>query len=114
MYDRIQRARKLRRTMTEQEQIVWTKLRGRRFHEFKFRRQIPMGPYVADFVCLKEWLIVELDGGQHNEAKSKDHDADRDLWFKNQGFRVLRFWNHEATADWEAVEEVIWRALRKE
>jgi very-short-patch-repair endonuclease len=113
MYDRIRRARQLRRTMTEHEQFVWSKLRSRRFSDFKFRRQVPMGSYVADFVCLKQWLIIELDGGQHNAVEGRENDVTRDLWFRNQGFRVLRFWNHEVTEDWEAIEEQIWRELHR-
>ena len=76
--------------MTEAEHVLWRILRDRRFAGTKFRRQVPIGPYVADFACFNARLIIEADGGQHNESHS---DAVRDAWFAAQGFRVLRFWN---------------------
>ena len=105
------RARKLRRNLTETERFVWARLRDRRFEDFKFRRQVPLGNYIVDFVCFDCRLIVELDGGQHNEADAREYDAERTCWLEAEGFRVLRFWNHEALDDWEAVEEVIWQVL---
>jgi very-short-patch-repair endonuclease len=104
------RARALRRTMTDAERILWSRLRNRRFAHYKFRRQVPLGPFIADFVCFDRRLIVELDGGQH--AQQKEYDADRTNWLAENGFRVVRFWNHELTLDREAVEELIWSRLQ--
>ena len=73
------RAKDLRRTQTEAEAFVWIELRGRRLADFKFRRQVPLGSYIVDFVCLDRRVIVELDGGQHNEATHKAYDARRVL-----------------------------------
>ena len=106
-----QRARELRRELTPCEQDLWQRLRAKRFAGYKFRRQEPIGRYIADFVCLRIRLVVELDGSQHQQAV--DHDQVRDEWLKTQGFRVLRFWNSDWTQDADAVLEVIWRALEE-
>lgn len=105
----LERARQLRRNLTDTERFVWQRLRSRRFAGFKFRRQMPVGPYIVDFVCLSRRLILELDGGQH--ADQKEYDARRTSWLESQGFEVLRFWDHEVLQEWEAVEEAIWRRL---
>ena len=104
------RARDLRRAPTEAEDFLWQELRGRAFKSLKFRRQFPLGNYIVDFVCLERRLIIELDGGQHNEQADRQYDAARDAWLRSQGFRVLRFWNNEVFEDWEAVAEGIWKA----
>jgi len=88
--DSLHFARKLRKNMTDAERKLWSALKDRRFESCKFRRQVPMGRYIADFVCFERRLIVEVDGGQHSESMK---DADRDAWFSSQGFRTLRFWN---------------------
>lgn len=100
-----ERARALRREMTDAERLLWHHLRARRFERLKFRRQKPLGRYIADFVCMELQLIIELDGGQH--LQQSDYDARRDDWLRAQGFRVLRFWNHEALQQTEAVLEQI-------
>ena len=86
-------ARRLRSAMTDAEQRLWYHLRGRRFVGAKFRRQMPLGKYIVDFVCLEQRLVLELDGGQHAEQTSADQV--RDEWLQACGFRVLRFWNNE-------------------
>ena len=82
--------RHLRKNMTEAEGKLWSALRDRRFEGFKFRRQVPIGRYIVDFVNFEKRLIIEVDGGQHSESA---YDAVRDAWLKSQGFRILRFWN---------------------
>ncbi len=82
-----------RREPTIAEDMLWRELRGRRCSGLKFRRQCPLGPYVADFVCFEARLIVELDGPVHNGPAEKAHDKRRDAWLRDQGFRVLRFSN---------------------
>ncbi len=101
-------ARALRRNMTDAEHLLWRHLRGHRLNGQKFRRQQPMGPYVVDFVHFGAKLIVECDGGQHNEAA---RDSRRDAWLREQGFHVLRFWNHEVLKDTGAVLDRIHDAL---
>jgi len=101
--------RKLRNNPTDAERALWRQLRLRHFGGHKFRRQQPLGPYIVDFVCLEKRLIIEVDGGQHNEQIG--YDAKRSAWLEAQGFRVLRFWNHEVLQQIEAVKETIARAL---
>ena len=97
-------ARSLRRDMTEAEDKLWHELRSRRLDRIKFRRQVPIGRYVADFACLEAKLIVEIDGSQHAESP-RDHVRDAEL--KSRGFRVLRFWNDEVLRELDAVCDTI-------
>ncbi|OOG20580.1 hypothetical protein B1C78_17240 [Thioalkalivibrio denitrificans] len=107
---RIRIARELRSRMTDAELLLWRRLRHRQLDGHKFRRQHPLGPYVVDFVCLEVCLVLELDGGQHAEQVWQDRR--RDAWLVEQGFRVLRFWNHEVLQETEVVLEVILAAVR--
>jgi very-short-patch-repair endonuclease len=88
-----ERARKLRKNMTDAERALWARIRRRQILDCKFRRQQPLGDYIVDFVCLEKKLIIELDGGQHIEQE--EYDSRRTHWLEEQGFRVLRFWNHD-------------------
>jgi len=108
----LERARELRRLQTDAEQWIWSKLRNRRFVSFKFRRQVPLGPFIVDFACFDRRLIVELDGGQHTQQQ--EYDCRRTAWLASQGFRVVRIWNHEVWQDADAVEELLWRALHEQ
>jgi 2-isopropylmalate synthase len=101
-------ARALRRNSTDAERIIWRLLRDRRLDGVKFRRQVPIGPFVADFASVEHRLVVELDGGQHAESKS---DALRDSFLAANGWRVVRFWNNEVMRNREGVWESIQRAL---
>ncbi|HNB26135.1 MAG TPA: DUF559 domain-containing protein [Alphaproteobacteria bacterium] len=87
------RARQLRATQTDVERLLWLRLRDRRLNGAKFRRQVPLGPYIVDFVCMDSRLVIELDGSQHADQTS--YDAARTDFLKSQGYRVLRFWNNE-------------------
>ena len=103
-------ARRLRKTPTDAEMRLWAVLRRRQIEGARFRRQAPIGPYVVDFACFAERLVVEVDGGQH--AHQQDRDTARTAWLETQGFRVLRFWNHEVLGNIEGVAERIAGALR--
>ena len=105
------RARALRLNMTDAERKLWYVLRDRRFAGFKFSRQVPVGPFIADFVCFEERLVIEVDGGHHAESL---RDQRRDRWFSANEFRVLRFWNNEVLTNLEGVMAVIARALKLE
>jgi very-short-patch-repair endonuclease len=100
-------ARALRRNATGVEQTMWRLLRDRRLADIKFRRQIPIGPFVADFASIAYRLVVELDGSQHVESPS---DARRDAFLVSEGWRVLRFWNNDVTQNREGVLESIVQA----
>lgn len=93
------RARQLRKDMTDAEKAFWSRVRDKRFHGLRFRRQHPVGPYVVDFYCAVVNLVVEIDGGQHNDAK----DAPRTAFLENRGLRIVRFWNHDVLKDVESV-----------
>jgi very-short-patch-repair endonuclease len=86
-------AKSLRRRMTDAERKLWGALCNRQLGEHKFRRQVPIGPYVVDFVCFGENLVIEIDGGQH--AENIDRDATRTEWLEQEGYRVIRFWNND-------------------
>jgi very-short-patch-repair endonuclease len=101
-------ARDLRARMTEAETRLWFHLRRRELGGRRFRRQHPIGPYIADFACLDAGLVVELDGSQHLLSRT---DAQRDACLRRHGFRVLRFWNDEVLLRLEDVLEAILRAL---
>ena len=100
-----ERARRLRKNMTDAERALWRYLRMRQLDGHKFRRQVPIGPYIADFVCLKAMLVIEVDGGQHADAVT--YDSRRDDFMRGQGYRILRFWNNEVLANIEGVWDVI-------
>ena len=97
-------ARKLRANMTDSERELWSRLRGEQMG-VKFRRQHPLGNYVVDFACLSPKLIIELDGSQH--ADQMAYDAQRDAFFREQGFAVLRFGSNEPVLNIEGVLTVI-------
>ena len=96
-------ARRLRRDSTEAEQRLWYYLRSRRLGGFKFRRQVTLGRFIADFACVEARLIVEADGGQHNDKR----DAARTEYLEGLGWKILRFWNNDVLQQTNAVLEVI-------
>src|SRR6202167_1298090 len=93
-------ARELRSRMTDAERKLWFALKDRRFAAFKFRRQVTVGPYIADFLCFEKRLIVEVDGGQHADSV---RDAERDNWLAQNKFQLLRFWNNDVLQNLEGV-----------
>jgi very-short-patch-repair endonuclease len=101
-------ARALRAGSTEAERRLWYHLRSRRMRGAKFRRQHPIGPYIVDFVCIEHRLIVELDGGQHQERAC--YDRRRDGMLRSRGFRILRFWNHDVLQRTAEVLDEIFRS----
>ena len=101
-------ARALRRTGTDAERAMWRLLRDRRLEGVKFRRQVPIGPFVADFASITCRLVVELDGGQHAGSAS---DARRDAYLIAEGWRVLRFWNNDVMQNRVGVLESIAQAV---
>jgi very-short-patch-repair endonuclease len=102
--------RKLRVEMTDAERALWQVLRDRQLSGLKFRRQHPFRSYILDFVCLENNLVIELDGGQHQQHVPYDEERTKAL--RAAGFTVLRFWNNEIFQEFEAVREKIWTAVR--
>jgi|SRR5271155_5865171 very-short-patch-repair endonuclease len=103
------RARQLRRDQTDAEKKLWSRLRANRFSQFHFRRQFPIGNFIADFACPQSGLVIELDGGQHLEQAGKD--AWRTELIEQRGFTVMRFWDSEVLMDIDGVMERIAQCL---
>ncbi len=106
-----QTARRLRANATNAEEILWRQLRRSPVLGTHFRRQVPIGPYVADFACMAARLVVEVDGSQHGEASGAERDQARTSWLESAGYRVLRFWNNDATQNIDGVLEAIHQAM---
>jgi very-short-patch-repair endonuclease len=104
-------ARSLRKRLTDAERVLWKHFRNNQFENVKFRRQQPIGPYVVDFISFSNKLVIEVDGGQHAEMQEKDRE--RDLYFINKGYRVLRFWNNEVLLNTEGVLHAIREEIKK-
>jgi len=105
-------ARRLRREATPAEKRLWAQLKQLELPFGHFRRQIPMGPYFANFAHLGLRLVVELDGGQHGMPAAQAHDATRTAYLVEQGYTVMRFWNHEVSENLDGVVERFFRALQ--
>ena len=105
---KVARARQLRRVENEAEEKLWHELRGRRLNGFKFVRQLPIGPYFADFACRERDLVVEVDGSQHAGRTS---DLYRDETMNRNGWSVLRVWHADVLKDRRAVLDTILAAL---
>jgi len=103
-----ERARRLRSLMTDAERKLWYRLRHRQLDSHRFRRQVPISPFIADFACVAQKLIVEVDGGQH---RNNPHDAARDAYLRRGGWHILRFWDNDALMQTDAVLEVILKQL---
>ena len=101
---RLRNAKAMRHVATDAEKKLWRLLRSRQLDSVKFRRQVPIGDYIVDFVCHERRLIVEADGGQHAENA---RDTARDRWLSDSGYRVLRFWNNDLLRNSTGVLEAI-------
>jgi very-short-patch-repair endonuclease len=109
----ILRARELRSNASDAEQKLWRLLRQKQLNGLRFRRQFPLGPYFADFVCLPARLVVEVDGSQHSDVSQAAHDLRRTAWLSRNNFRVIRFWASEVMTNTSGVMEGIEAALRE-
>jgi very-short-patch-repair endonuclease len=105
---RTNRARTLRRADNDAEKALWSELKGRQLNGARFTRQLPIGPYFADFACRESRLVIELDGSQHVES---DYDRRRDQFMVEEGWSVLRFWNVDALVERNAVVDTVLAAL---
>ena len=104
-------ARALRKNSTDAERIIWSELRDHRLAGASFRRQVPIQNYIADFVCHAAKLVIELDGGQHFSDRGEQADAARSRVIEAQGFKVLRFNNHDVMANRAGILETIATAI---
>jgi len=101
--EKLEKCKTLRKNSTPQEIIVWSRLRAKRFHNLKFKRQYPIGKYIVDFICLDKKLIVEIDGSQHKEESQERYDKERTKYLEKLGFKIIRFWNDEVNTNIEGV-----------
>ncbi len=108
----LENAKSLRKNMTPEERILWKIFRNKNFYGFKFRRQTPIGIYIVDFLCINPKVIIELDGGQHNESDNIRYDKKRTMYLESQGYKVLRFWNNDIHSDIDGVCEKILMVLK--
>src|SRR6266545_305997 len=104
-------ARRLRANATDTEARLWRHLRRAPMLGSHFRRQVPIGPYVADFACMAARLVIEVDGSQHGSEDGRVQDETRTRWLQKEGYRVLRFWNNDVTQNIQGVLETVHAAL---
>ena len=107
----VENARRLRHEATDADGLLWRMLRNRQFGGYKFRRQVPVGHYILDFLCIEARLAVELDGGQHAQMERELADQRRSAGLEERGIRIVRFWNDEVLRDPEGTAERLWVAL---
>ena len=109
LHQTISFARTLRANQTQMEKIIWQKLRARRFHNLKFRRQVAIGPYIVDFYCADHKLVIEVDGGIH--VLQQTYDRDREIYLCKCGYKVIRITNRFIREWTVETLEKIWRAV---
>jgi very-short-patch-repair endonuclease len=107
-----ERARTLRKTMSDGERKLWYALRARQIEGARFRRQHPIGRYIVDFVCLERRLVVEVDGAHHTEDHQIAYDARRDRWLTTEGYRVMRVPAAEVFNNLSGVVDTVWDTLQ--
>lgn len=98
-------ARNLRKNTTPQEYKLWQLLRNKQFNGIKFIRQYPIGSYIADFCCRKLKIVIEIDGGQHNNTNDIEYDNKRTKYLSEKGYKVIRFWNNEIDDNIDGIYE---------
>ena len=111
MNNKIILARNLRKNATIQERRLWNLLKNRQFHNLKFKRQQPIGDYIVDFICKEAKIIIEVDGGQHNESENIDYDKIRTEFLRGLGYKVIRIWNNEIYENIEGVINILEQAI---
>ena len=104
-------ARMLRKNLTSQERVLWKFLRNRQVMGLKFKRQVPIGNYIVDFLCEEKKIIIELDGGQHNFENNIQKDTERTQFLNAEGYKVYRFWNNDVDDNLEGVYQKILEIL---
>jgi very-short-patch-repair endonuclease len=104
-------SRKLRKNMTDAENLLWTRIRNKQLKGYQFYRQKIVGNYIVDFYCSRANLVVEVDGGQHYDNGAKQKDRTRDEYMLSLGLRVLRFSDREVFENLNGATEKIWENL---
>jgi very-short-patch-repair endonuclease len=104
-------ARRLRFNRTDAEDRLWRRLRHWPMQGTHFRRQVPIGPYIADFACMAAHVVIELDGSQHGLDENRTRDETRTRWLEAAGYRIIRFWNNDLVNNMDGVLEKIYSAV---
>ncbi len=105
--DNLEKAKELRKNMTPQERKLWKILRNHQFYDFEIRRQYPIDKYIVDFICRIKKIIIEIDGGQHNEKETIEYDKKRSFDLNKLGYKVVRFWNNDIDKNIEGVYKIL-------
>lgn len=108
----LKKARALRKTMPKSEVILWSRLRRQQLSGYRFRRQVPIGPFIADFACVDLKLVIEVDGATHSAATEMAYDRRRTMFLEEQGWHVWRVWNNEVYENLDGVLEALLIELR--
>lgn len=98
-----EKARYLRNNQTPQERKIWTIIRNRQFFGYRFLRQYCIGSYIVDFICREKKIIIEIDGGQHNQSSDIEYDIQRTEYLNSKGYKVIRFWNNDIDKNLDGV-----------
>ena len=107
MENNISNARELRKNMTPQERKMWNLLRNHNFYVYEIRRQYTIGNYIVDFVCRSKKIIIEIDGGQHNQPDEIKYDKKRTEFLNSLGYKVIRFWNSDIDTNMVGVYKML-------
>ena len=107
MGNNISNARELRKNMTPQERKMWNLLRNHNFYGYEIRRQYTIGNYIVDFVCRSKKIIIEIDGGQHNQPDEIKYDKKRTEFLNSLGYKVIRFWNSDIDTNMVGVYKML-------
>ncbi len=110
--ENLETAKQLRIDSTPAERRLWEQLRNRQLAKQKFRRQVPIGPYIVDFMCLERKLIIEIDGWTHSTEAEISNDKRRTTYLESQGYKVIRFQNAEIKEGMDEVLVLIVEALK--
>ena len=105
--ENLEKAKELRKNMTPQERKLWNILRNHQFYGYEIRRQYPIDKYIVDFICRNKKIIIEIDGGQHNEKEALEYDEKRSADLGKLGYKVIRFWNNDIDKNLDGVYKIL-------
>ncbi len=110
--DNLEKAKELRKNMTSQERKLWNILRNHQFYGYEIRRQYPIDKYIVDFICRSKKIIIEIDGGQHNEKYALEYDKKRSTDLGKLGYKVIRFWNNDIDNNLDGVYKILQKEFK--
>ena len=110
--ENLEKAKELRKNMTPQERKLWNILRNHQFYGYEIRRQYPIDKYIVDFICRNKKIIIEIDGGQHNENYALEYDKKRSVDLGKLGYKVIRFWNCDIDKNLDGVYKILQKEFK--